>query len=58
MINLRELAKEFNVKVEDLLMRADGRVEWICKHGIGHTIKGQGVHGCDGCCSGLKRKTK
>lgn len=37
--------------------REDGRIEWICYHGIGHTvfspIKGKYafVHGCDGCCS-------
>jgi len=27
--------------------RADGRMEWICEHGVGH---GNHVHGCDGCC--------
>jgi hypothetical protein len=37
--------------------RLDGRIEWTCRHGIGHTIfstrKGlfEFVHGCDGCCS-------
>ena len=33
--------------------RLDGRLEWICKHGIGHTVyakKDEYVHGCDGCC--------
>ena len=29
-------------------IRADGRVEYICEHGVGH---GNHVHGCDGCCS-------
>ena len=29
--------------------RADGRMEWICEHGVGH---GNHVHGCchKGCC--------
>ena len=40
--------------------RADGRLEWQCKHGVGHTIKvpfcyekqkAWWVHGCDWCCS-------
>lgn len=40
--------------------RADGRVEFICEHGIGHTIfnprdegKWTYSHGCDGCCEGV-----
>lgn len=28
-------------------IREDGRVEFICEHGIGHGLH---VHGCDGCC--------
>ena len=28
--------------------RADGRMEYLCEHGIGH---GGHIHGCDGCCS-------
>jgi len=49
----------------NIKQRADGRVEWVCDHGIGHTIavptnwprpdKGKPdyryIHGCDGCCS-------
>ncbi len=27
--------------------RADGRMEWLCEHGVGH---GNHVHECDGCC--------
>lgn len=27
--------------------RADGRMEWLCEHGIGH---GEHSHCCDGCC--------
>lgn len=42
----------------------NGLMERICPHGIGHPdpdalpffeergIKGMGVHGCDGCCTG------
>lgn len=36
------------------LVRADGRIEYVCKHGVGHPIYETGinaVHGCDGCCS-------
>lgn len=44
--------------------RSDGRIERICEHGIGHTIKvpkGEEnsdvswTHGCDGCCKKYKR---
>jgi hypothetical protein len=40
--------------------RADGRKEWTCKHGVGHTIfvpeiyrdqEAWWMHGCCGCCS-------
>ena len=41
----------------------DYRLEWICEHGIGHTIwacnddeldiHSDYVHGCDGCCRHL-----
>ena len=27
--------------------KRDGKLEYSCRHGIGHG----GVHGCDGCCS-------
>lgn len=43
------------------LIREDGRIEWACEHGVGHTVghidpkresdKWMWVHGCDGCCS-------
>lgn len=50
---------------EQLIYRADGRIEWQCPHGIGHTIivpkqyeKEQSwwIHGCchEMCCSKLK----
>lgn len=25
-------------KIKNYLIREDGRLEWICKHGVGHTI--------------------
>lgn len=43
--------------------RSDGRLEWFCEHGIGHTISvpeeykdesAWWIHGCDGCCNKLK----
>jgi hypothetical protein len=44
------------------LVREDGRLERLCKHGVGHTVghvnhaeiydKYAFMHGCDGCCSG------
>ncbi|MGI0060142.1 MAG: hypothetical protein ACREBJ_10295 [Nitrosotalea sp.] len=48
----------------DFIARWDGRVEWTCKHGVGHTIyvplrhkneQGWWIHGCDGCCMDKKR---
>ena len=30
------------------VIRSDGRIEWLCEHGVGH---GNHIHGCDGCCS-------
>lgn len=47
------------------LKRADGRIEFVCKHGVGHTIdapkeykkklgKYWNMHGCDSCCSKKK----
>lgn len=49
-------------KMPTLLIREDGKQEWVCEHGVGHTSLewirkqpkerqgGLGVHGCDGCC--------
>ena len=40
--------------MSSILKRADGRIEWVCDHGVGHTVYapfgGDFVHGCDGCC--------
>lgn len=48
-------------------LRADGRVEWVCPCGVGHTIKvpkgkedidAWWVHGCchKGCCKKFHKK--
>ena len=56
--------KEPNTDEPDFIydtVREDGRLERMCKHGIGHTVghldyrelkdRYMWVHGCDGCCS-------
>src|SRR3990167_7073574 len=44
------------------ILRSDGRIEWECEHGIGHTLRvpekyenewAWWSHGCDGCCEGI-----
>lgn len=32
-----------------LQRRADGRLEAVCRHSVGHSL---GIHGCDLCCQG------
>jgi len=57
---IETMAKMYGLSEKEFLYRADGRIEWICKHGIGHTVfypRGSNdVHGCDGCCKQLKKK--
>ena len=40
---------------EQINHRIDGRIEWICEHGCGHTIYAPPnmgfTHGCCGCCN-------
>ena len=62
-MTLEELSKKYNLPIEDLQTRLDGRVEWVCEHGVGHTIynpnnwgKYSYTHGCDGCCNNIKLK--
>jgi len=46
-----------NLIRKKFINRADGRIEWVCKHGIGHTVYSPDeyfVHGCDFCCKGIK----
>lgn len=44
-------------------LRLDGRLEWVCNHGTGHTVaipkkyqeqKSWWTHGCDGCCKEMR----
>ena len=47
-------------KKKDLQWRADQRLEWVCEHGIGHTVfspEDYWTHGCDGCCKKLVKFT-
>ncbi len=40
---------------ENLTVRLDGRIEYGCEHGVGHTVYSPNndyVHGCDRCCEG------
>ena len=55
-----------NITIDDLYGRSDGRIEWICSHGTGHTVYSPNnnyTHGCCGitegnkligCCSKIK----
>lgn len=53
-----ELALKFNRPVSEFKRRNDKRIEWICEHGVGHTVwyppGSSSSHGCDGCCKELK----
>ena len=46
------------VKRNRLRWRMDGRLEWTCKDGIGHTVfapdDSDYVHGCSGGCKCIK----
>lgn len=51
--------EKIKIKKKDLNYRADGRAEWVCSHGVGHTIvvpkeyvtqEAWWSHTCDGCC--------
>ena len=51
---IEALCKKFGIKEEELNFRVDGRIEWVCEHGVGHTIYSENdnyIHGCCGCCS-------
>lgn len=52
-------------RTAEMIRRADGRLEWACSHGVGHTVAVPAVvadqdawwaHGCDGCCGRLLRE--
>jgi len=58
MSTVKEMSKKFKLPIDQFLRRLDGRIEWTCEHGVGHTVwypKGSdAVHGCCGCCAKLK----
>ena len=61
-MEIEEVAKKLNVNIGSLQNRMDGRIEWVCSHGCGHTVFAPKVkqsdgsyyenylHGCCGCC--------
>jgi hypothetical protein len=60
-MTLEQISEKTRLPIEQFICREDGRVEWICKHGVGHTVynpndweKYKYTHGCDGCCSSIK----
>lgn len=63
-MKIEEIAKKYNRPMNEFLQRSDGRIEWICKHGVGHTVYSPinhpswYRHGCDGCCEKLKQGGK
>jgi len=66
---IKKIASMLNVPLEELQYRMDGRIEWECEHGVGHTVYAPAVkqdgggmyrnmlHGCcgHGCCSRLPK---
>lgn len=59
-MTLEEISRRLNKPSEQFNVRSDGRIEWMCEHGIGHPVfipekqKEYGtIHGCDGCCNGV-----
>ena len=57
-MNIQEISNLYKIDKNEFLTRADGRIEWICEHGVGHTVFNPNdwgeynmTHGCDGCCS-------
>jgi hypothetical protein len=54
-MKIKEIAQKYNLSEDEFKRRLDGRIEWVCIHGVGHTIwspNNNYGHGCDGCCSG------
>lgn len=59
---VQKIASKAGIDSLDYTIRADGRVELICEHGVGHpsrklTLLYRGIwndcdsiHGCDSCC--------
>lgn len=45
-----------DVPSTSVIVRWDGRIDWVCRHGVEHPIGHRerweahhGIHGCDGC---------
>ena len=38
MKTIKELSQESGMSEKRFTTRADGRIEWTCKHGVGHTV--------------------
>jgi len=59
-MDIESIAKKYNRPISEFQYRADGRIEWLCEHGIGHTVwypsYSDGIHGCDGCCKIFRKK--
>ena len=58
-MRLHTIAEAYDLELEDLQYRSDGRIEWVCEHGIGHTVYSPGknyIHGCDGCCERFSKR--
>lgn len=55
----KALKQNLNIHKNQLQWRIDGRLEGVCKHGIGHTVYSPCkdeyafVHGCDNCCQDI-----
>lgn len=58
-MNIKEIAEKYNKPEKEFLRRLDGRIEWVCEHGVGHTIwyptHMDNVHTCCGCCERLEK---
>ena len=60
-MTIKQIAKKYNKPEKEFGYRDDGRIEWYCEHGIGHTVwspDNNYIHGCDGCCRKLKEILK
>ena len=60
-MEIKNIGKLLNIPISELQYREDTRIEWVCEHGIGHTVYAPEVmgkygysHGCDGCCNNIK----
>ena len=60
---MKKVSASTSFPLSELFFRADGRIEWQCKHAVGHPVyvpEGLGmtgwIHGCDWCCKGHKHE--